>query len=272
MESVLKMQSLGSLIATSVLLSILISLSVSESTSPFFSSYDKGVDISSINGRINWKAMCSCGNLKFAFVKATEGRNWTDPHFVRNFNESVNHNLRTGIWHQFRVSERGEDVGPEEQVQNILQAMSRIDFNASVHMIAVATKNRPIDMEEEDEEDPALRREGGFKLSNRQMSNRLHRLMHGIRVRTGVNPILFTNDEFWNDFFYTQDRSFTEFDLWVQHHIITYNISEANLRTMSPRLPDGFATYTLWQYTNQGYLPGVRPGTDVPVSIVANLS
>lgn len=225
-----------------------------------------------LNGRINWRSMCSCGNLKFAFVKATEGRNWTDPHFVRNFNESVRHGLRTGIWHQFRTSERGVDVTPDEQIANILQAMDRIEFNASRHMMAVATKNRPIDMEEEDEEDPALRLDGGNRLSNRQMSHRLHRLMHGLRLRTGVNPILFTNNEVWDQLFYTQDRSFTEFDLWVQQHIITYNISEAVLRTMSPRLPDGFATFTLWQYTNQGYLPGVRPGTDVPVSIVANMS
>lgn len=238
----------------------------------FFNSFDKGVDISAANGRINWKAMCSCGNLKFAFIKATEGRDHVDPFFERNFNQSVEHGLKTGLWHQFRTSERGRDVTPEEQVVNLVQAIRRVDFNASRDMIAVATRNRAVDMEEEDEEDPSLRREDRIKLSNMQMSNRLYRLMRLIKKRTGVTPLLFTNNDFWDEFFHTEERSFIEFDLWVSHHIITYNISEANLRTMSPTLPAGFAAYTLWQYTNQGYLPGVKPGSDVPVSIVADLS
>lgn len=237
----------------------------------FFNSFDKGVDISAENGRINWRAMCSCGNLKFAFVKATEGRGHIDPYFERNFNESLDHGLKTGLYHQFRTSERGRDVTPEEQVVNLMQAIGRVDFNASRDMIAVATRNRPVDMEEEEEEDPSLRRKGGTKLSNMQMSNRLYRLMRLIKKRIGVSPVLFTEDQLWGELFHTEERSFIEFDLWVSHHIITYNISEVNLRTMSPDLPAGFASYTLWQYTNQGYLPGVRPGSDVPVSIVADL-
>ena len=238
-------------------------------SSPYFQSFDKGVDISGDNGEINWKALCSCGNLKFAFIKSTEGGNWTDPYFVRNFNESLNHKLMTGIWHQFRTSDKGLDVTPEDQVENILSALSQVRFNSSRDMIAVATKNRPSDMEEEDEEDPALK-PGSDRLSKVQMSNRLFKLLRLIRERAHVNPFILTNDVFWNEYFHTEERSFAQFDLWVSHHIITYNISSLHLRNMSPRLPSGFASYTLWQYTNQGYLPGVKPATDVPVSIAAS--
>lgn len=235
-----------------------------------FNSFDKGVDISSENGEINWKALCSCGNLKFAFIRSTEGGNWTDPYFVRNFNESLNHKLITGIWHQFRTSDEEGDVTPEGQVGNIMAAISQVNFNASRDMIAVATKNRPTDMEEEDEADPALK-PGSGRLSRVQMSNRLYRLLRLIRERTGVNPLILTNNVFWNDYFHTEERSFIEFDLWVSHHIITYNISDVHLRSMSPNLPSGFATYSLWQYTNQGYLPGVERNTEIPVSIAAKL-
>lgn len=237
-------------------------------SSSYFSSFDKGIDISGDNGQINWKALCSCGNLKFAFVKSTEGGNGSDPYFVRNFNESLNHHLMTGIWHQFRTNEKGHDVTPEEQVENIVAALSQVNFNSSRDMIAVATKNRPTDMEEEDEEDPALK-PGPGRLTREQMSDRLYRLLRLIRDRVKVNPMILTNDLFWNEYFHTEVRSFTQFDLWVSYHVITYNISDVHLRDMRPHLPDGFASYTLWQYTNQGYLPGVKPATDVPVSIAA---
>lgn len=239
-------------------------------STPYFQSFDKGVDISSENGEINWKALCSCGNLRFAFVKSSEGGNWTDPYFVRNFNESLNHKLMTGIWHQFRTSEKGRDVTPEDQIENIMSAISQVNFNASRDMIAVATKNRPSDLEEEDEDDPALK-PGSIRLSKAEMSSRLYRLLHLIRDRTNVNPLILTNDDFWNEYFHTEDRSFQQFDLWISDHIITYNISNVHLRNMRPRLPSGFSSYTLWQYTNQGYLPGVKPTSDVPVSIAARV-
>ena len=242
--------------------------SLAKSSHYFFHSFEKGVDISSENGEVHWRSMCSCGNLQFAFVKSTEGGNWTDPYLLRNFNESTKHLHRTGIWHQFRTREKGRQVSPEEQVDNILSAISQIDFDQRYHMIAVATKNRPSDQEEEDEEDPALRR-GGGRLSQREMSDRLYRLLTLIRERTGVPPFLLTNPDFWNEYFHTEERSFAEFDLWVSDHVITYNITDVHLRRMAPRLPNGFSTYALWQYTNQGYLPGVKPNSDVPVSISA---
>jgi lysozyme len=258
-------QLLLSLFFLSIVLHCSLSLTASK-----FKSFDKGVDISSENGEINWKALCSCGNLKFAFTRSTEGGNWTDPYFARNFNESLNHKLMAGIWHQFRTSDEEGDVTPEDQVANIMAAISQINFNASRDMIAVATKNRPSDREEDDEEDPALK-PGPGRLSRIQMSNRLYRLLRLIRERTGVNPMILTNDAFWNEYFHTEERSFIEFDLWVSHHIITYNISDVHLRSMSPKLPSGFATYSLWQYTNQGYLPGVERNTEIPVSIAASL-
>ena len=265
------MSTAGLLVTLSSLVTLLLLLSRPCMSSPVrpFASLEKGVDISSENGEINWKALCSCGNLKFAFIKSTEGGNWTDPYFERNFNESLRHNLKTGIWHQFRTKEKGRDVSAEEQLDNMLSAMRLVSFNASRDMIAVATKNRPSDMEEEDEEDPALKA-GEERLSRQDMSDLLLRLLNLVRDRTGVSPLILTNDVFWDEYFHTPERSFNHFDLWVSHHIITYNISDVHLRSMRPRLPNGFSSYSLWQYTNQGYLPGVKPNTDVPVSIASS--
>ena len=239
------------MILTSIIF-VLTSIICCTSAGHSFQSYEKGVDISASNGEINWKALCSCGNLRFAFVKSTEGKNITDAYFVRNFNESLNHNLKTGIWHQFRTHEKGKDVTPEDQMQNIMSALALVDFNSERDMIAVATKNRPTDVEEEDEEDPALK-SGPDRLSRIQMANRFYRLLKLINERTKVQPLIFTNVEFWNEYFHTEERSFIEFDLWVQNHIITYNISEKYLREkMKPRLPS-----PRYVYPKKPYVPNL---------------
>ena len=50
----------------------------------FAQSFD-GIDVSHHQGKINWsKVQKSCPNLKFVYVKATEGKTYVDPRYEEN--------------------------------------------------------------------------------------------------------------------------------------------------------------------------------------------
>ncbi len=46
-------------------------------------------------------APCLAAGLRFAYVKATEGGDWTDPRFEKNWREARRAGLRVGAYHFF---------------------------------------------------------------------------------------------------------------------------------------------------------------------------
>src|SRR5262245_6179906 len=50
---------------------------------PLGNDYVEGVDVSAHQGRIDWDAL-SRSNVRFAYIKATEGTNYVDPRFAAN--------------------------------------------------------------------------------------------------------------------------------------------------------------------------------------------
>jgi lysozyme len=61
----------------------------------------RGIDVSHHQGRINWTAVKGDG-IRFVFIKATEGGDWTDPHFRRNWNNAREAGLLRGAYHYYR--------------------------------------------------------------------------------------------------------------------------------------------------------------------------
>ena len=62
----------------------------------------RGVDVSSYQGEIDWTTVAAEPNLKFAFLKATEGRSWEDPYFDENWKLTKRAGLRRGAYHFYR--------------------------------------------------------------------------------------------------------------------------------------------------------------------------
>jgi lysozyme len=57
-----------------------------------------GIDVSSIQGSINWSSVHSCG-AQFAFAKATEGTYYQDSFFKRNMTNGKAAGLQMGAYH-----------------------------------------------------------------------------------------------------------------------------------------------------------------------------
>ncbi len=76
----------------------------------------RGVDVSHYQKQIEWDSVAVKEPIDFAFVKATEGHDYVDSLFCRNWDALRRHGIRRGAYHFFRAFGCGE-----EQARNFLQ-------------------------------------------------------------------------------------------------------------------------------------------------------
>lgn len=62
--------------------------------------YD-GIDVSRHNGLIDWKQVSKNRNIKYVFVKATEGYGHVDKNYLYNAQQAHKYHLKVGIYHYF---------------------------------------------------------------------------------------------------------------------------------------------------------------------------
>lgn len=68
-----------------------------------------GIDISHYQGDVNWDKLCSNGNIKYVYIKASEGATWTDKNRATYAQGAHKKKLLVGFYHFFRVSSSGKD-------------------------------------------------------------------------------------------------------------------------------------------------------------------
>lgn len=77
---------------------------------PFAMLYDvKGLDVSHHQGQIDWKKVASTKKYSFVFIKATEGHDFTDDDFLKNWNDAIDNGLLVGAYHFFSIRSSGEE-------------------------------------------------------------------------------------------------------------------------------------------------------------------
>ncbi len=73
----------------------------------FYGSYEmQGVDVSSYQGEIDWKVLSA--NIDFAFIKATEGKEYVDERFDYNLENALQTDLFCGAYHFFSFDSSGK--------------------------------------------------------------------------------------------------------------------------------------------------------------------
>ena len=60
--------------------------------------YD-GIDISSYQGYIDWEKVSSDKDIRFVYIKATEGATYRSPHYAHNLTQARRHGLLVGSYH-----------------------------------------------------------------------------------------------------------------------------------------------------------------------------
>jgi lysozyme len=190
-----------------------------------------GPDVSSwqhIDGRfVNWFAVAASGS-RFAMVKATEGLGYVNPYFAVDSVLMRAAGVARGVYHYARPGQ-----SPELQ--------------AAMFATVVLGENGPLDLP------PVLDLETADGLNPPALIDWTHRYLNAVRLLTGRTPIIYTYPRFWRTAM-ADSQEFTGYPLWI-----------ADYNKPAPSLPGGWPTWTFWQRTNCGRVPGIAGCTDVNV-------
>ena len=179
----------------------------------------RGVDVSSYQGEIDWETLAS-QNISFAFLKATEGSSYVDPHFAYNYQQAQQTGLRVGAYHFFSY-----DSGGDTQADNFIRTVSPMD-----NMLPPVVDLEFYGDKEDNPPEPETVR------------SQLNILLDRLEEHYGMKPILYATEKSYSLYL---AGGYEEYDIWIRNVITT------------PRLSDG-REWTFWQYTNRARLDGYK--------------
>lgn len=185
---------------------------------------------------LKWASIRWVGGASFAFIKATEGGDYRNPHFGADIAAARQHGLIRGAYHFARPS--GKSIG---QIKH--------DATAEAHQFsrAIGSLNGPGNLA------PVLDLEDAGTLNPWKLNLWVGTWLRRVSASTGRTPIIYTGVKFWRDRM-GNSTAYTAYPLWLAH----YGVSK-------PTLVGGWKSYTFWQYTEAGHMTGTGGLTDLSV-------
>lgn len=182
-----------------------------------------GVDVSHYQAEINWYEVAAEG-IDFGFVKATEGETISDALFCQNWREMENAGITRGAYHFFRPG-----ISAIAQAQHFIE---KVDLKYG---------DLP----------PVLDIEVLDDVNKDVMVARLKIWLEMVEVAFGVQPIIYTNMKYYNQYL---AENFADYTLWIAR----YNAKKRPILS-------GNKNWDFWQYGNQGNVAGIKGPVDLNV-------
>jgi len=145
----------------------------------------KGIDVARYQGDIDWKAIYE-QDIRFAFIKATEGSSYIDPLFQNNIVESKRNGIANGAYHFFSTQSPGKDQ--------------------AAHFIATIS---PYYMKLP----PVLDFEVGSGIDKSKTIAEVTAFLEETLSLTGTKPIIYTTYESFNMYL---SEGFADYDFWFR--------------------------------------------------------
>jgi lysozyme len=190
-----------------------------------------GIDVSSHQHNVapvsDWVQARSAGT-DFAYVKATEGTEYVNPNWFGDINLARLTGIRGGNYHFARPSD-----APGDAV-------------AQANIFATATIGSPAPTLA-----PVLDLEDSGGLTPEQLQSWVRDFLTTLKLRTGRDAVIYTYPSFWKSEM-GDTAEFADHPLWIAD----YNGGDA------PEVPGGWSTWTIWQTTSTGEVPGVEGPVD----------
>ncbi|MFT3739708.1 MAG: GH25 family lysozyme [Breznakibacter sp.] len=183
-----------------------------------------GVDVSKHSGKIDWEKL-KVANVRFAYVKATEGEDYEDPLFDENFNAAKESGILVGAYHFFRFSKDGK-----KQAQ----------FFAKTAKVKKGDLLPVLDVEH-----------WGNTLSTRpdkEVKREIGRYLTEVERLTGARPMIYTNLDAYNRYI---KGTYDIYPLWF------CDLDE------EPTLDA--PGWDFWQYSHRGKVTGAKHEIDFNV-------
>lgn len=179
-----------------------------------------GIDVSSYQGKIDWKKVKSMKEddvqVTFAFIKATEGISSVDPYFQRNWREAPKAGIVCGAYHYFIPKKSGL-----WQARFFLQT---VKFDQG---------DLP----------PVVDIEQLSGVSPEKMRTELLDFLNHIEKKTKVKPIIYSGLVFYKDYL---KGHFDNYPLWIAHYYKTDLKAGAD------------ANWFFWQHSDKAKINGIN--------------
>jgi len=197
------------------------------------------IDVSAYQEAISWDRVAQSG-VERAYIKASEGTTHTDAFYAINIAEAADQGLSVGAYHFLTPLS-----DPRTQASHFL----------SLHGPWSASSLPPaVDVE------PSLDAQGRDRWLQIPPADRPRFVALWIREveqRLGVAPLIYTTVSFWRDVMDNAEASegitFGNYALWVAHYT----------NQAAPPLPRPWRDWAIWQYSDQGRVPGIRGNVDL---------
>ena len=177
----------------------------------------KGIDVSAYQGEIEWDQMQE-QDMRFAFIKATEGSSHVDRHFETNWNNVKDTDLRAGAYHFFSYDSGGKAQG-EHFIRTVPADKESLPPVIDVEFYGDKEKNLP---------------------ERAEVKKELSTMVKMLEEHYGKRVIIYTTNKAY-DLYIKND--FEDCDIWIRDVL------------SKPSLPDE-RSWTFWQYTDRERLDG----------------
>jgi lysozyme len=151
-----------------------------------------GIDVSQYQGIVNWNEVRAIENtflIRFAFIRATAGKDKLDNQFTNNWLEAKKNNIIRGAYHYYRPNENSL-----EQANNFIKnvTLQKGDL-PPVLDIESLPKNQSLD---------------SLKVG-------LKRWLEKVDAHYKVKPILYTGEKYYNEFL---KEEFSDYTFWIANY------------------------------------------------------
>ena len=207
-----------------------------------------GVDVSHWQGVIDWSTVNANGII-FAYLKATEGLTWVDSRFTANASSARSAGIYTGAYHFARPDLNPSLESAKEEVRNFIDTLQRGFGTGNFGDIYPAL----------DLEVPFPKKDDKF--STARLIKWANTFRNYFQQLTGKTLMIYTGVYFikeYDNFSYENLKNpLANMPLWIA----LYPRSKENPE--APPDAGKWSRWTIWQYTNQGKVKGIKGDVDL---------
>ena len=148
--------------------------------------YD-GIDISSHQGFIDWEKVSSDKDIRFVYIKATEGSTYRSPHYAHNITQARRYGLLVGSYHVY-----SSKTTAYQQMANMRKMIKKKEQDLA----------------------PVLDIEGHH--SGRLYMQRVDKLLELMESEYGVKPVIYTSEKVYKVHF--SSKKYAKYHIFIANY------------------------------------------------------
>ena len=191
-----------------------------------------GIDVSHHNGQINWQQVAAGNAISFVFMKATQGQTYADPMLSTNAAGASKAGLRLGYYHFATLNSANVVADAQAEAAFFLSTIKPLPTPGLPLILDIEANNNNL---------PAA-----------SVLTWINTFFSGLVAAGNHDYALYSYTPFLNANLPANHR-LGSIPLWIAAYV----------NKPAPVLPKGWTNYWIWQYANNGTVPGITGPVDM---------